>query len=329
MNSDLPERPLLFVFAVRRLLVSVPVLLVATFLVFWATAEVTNPLDRLATCTTCDQSAYDRIIDLYDLDKPIPQRYVSWLGDFATGDMGQATSQGERPVSEVFWERGRNTLLLAGPAFILLTILGTVTGVYAALRQYSLGDYAVTSVSYLGLSMPTFFFGLLLQVVFAIWVPKYLGVKPFFSSGMRLDSPLLFLQSVTLPVMTLMFVLLAGDSRFIRAAVLDLKSADFIRTARAKGLSERKVITRHIFRNAMIPAVTVWSLNAGALFGGSLITETVFSWPGLGRLLIDAIFAADLDVVMAVTIAIALLVVIFNLVADLAYGYLDPRVRYD
>ncbi len=329
MNSDLPERPLLFVFAVRRLLVSVPVLLVATFLVFWATAEVTNPLDRLATCTTCDQSAYDRIIDLYDLDKPIPQRYVSWLGDFATGDMGQATSQGERPVSEVFWERGRNTLLLAGPAFILLTILGTVTGVYAALRQYSLGDYAVTSVSYLGLSMPTFFFGLLLQVVFAIWVPKYLGVKPFFSSGMRLDSPLLFLQSVTLPVMTLMFVLLAGDSRFIRAAVLDLKSADFIRTARAKGLSERKVITKHLFRNAMIPAVTLWSLNAAALFGGSLITETIFSWPGFGRLLVDAVFAADLDLTMAIVFAIAVLVVAFNLLADLLYGVLDPRIRYD
>lgn len=319
----------MFVFAVRRLLISVPILLVATFLVFWATAEVTNPLDRLATCATCDQSAYDRIIDLYELDKPIPQRYASWLGDFVTGDMGLATSQGERPVSEVFWERGRNTLFLAGPAFILLTILGTVTGVYAALRQYSKGDYAVTSVSYLGLSMPTFFFGLLLQVVFAIWVPKYFGFKPFFSSGMRLDSPLLFLQSVTLPVITLMFVLLAGDSRFIRAAVLDLKSADFIRTARAKGLSERKVITKHLFRNAMIPAVTLWSLNAAALFGGSLITETIFSWPGFGRLLIDAVFAADLDLTMAIVFAIAVLVVAFNLLADLLYGVLDPRIRYD
>lgn len=319
----------MFVFAIRRALVAIPILLCATFFTFWGTSIVTNPLDRLATCQDCSPAAYDRIIELYELDKPIPARYASWLGDFATGDMGSATSQGERPVSEVFWERGRNTLLLALPAFILLTVLGTLTGVYAALRQYSLGDYAVTSVSYLGLSMPTFFFGLLLQVVFAIWVPQWFGFKPFFSSGMRLDSPLLFLQSVTLPVITLMFVLLAGDSRFIRAAVLDLKSADFIRTARAKGLSERKVITKHLFRNAMIPAVTLWSLNAAALFGGSLITETIFSWPGFGRLLIDAVFAADLDLTMAIVFAIAVLVVTFNLVADILYGVLDPRIRYD
>ncbi len=146
---------------------------------------------------------------------------------------------------------------------------------------------------------------------------------------MHLESPLEFLKSVTLPVMTLMFVLLAGDSRFIRAAVLDLKSADFIRTARAKGLSERKVITKHLFRNAMIPAVTLWSLNAAALFGGSLITETIFSWPGFGRLLLDAVFAADLDLTMAIVFAIAVLVVVFNLVADLLYGVLDPRIRYD
>lgn len=319
----------MFVFAIRRALVAIPILLCATFFTFWGASIVTNPLDNLATCTTCSPAAYDRLIDLYDLDKPVPARYLSWLGDFATGDMGSATSQGERPVSEVFWERGRNTLLLAIPAFVLLTILGTLTGVYAALRQYSLGDYAVTSVSYLGLSMPTFFFGLLLQVVFAIWVPQWLGFKPFFSSGMRLDSPLLFLQSVTLPVVTLMFVLLAGDSRFIRAAVLDLKSADFIRTARAKGLSERKVITKHLFRNAMIPAVTLWSLNAAALFGGSIITETIFSWPGFGRLLLDSVGAADLDLTMAIVLFIAVMVVLFNLLADILYGVLDPRIRYD
>jgi peptide/nickel transport system permease protein len=319
----------LFVFAIRRGLIAIPILLAATFLTYWGTSIVADPTERLATCTTCSQAAYDRIIELYDLDKPIPVRYANWLGDFATGDMGQATSQGERPVSEIFWERGRNTLYLAIPAFILLTILGTLSGVYAALRQYSFGDYAVTSVSYLGLSMPTFFFGLLLQVIFAIWVPQWFGFKPFYSSGMRLDSPLEFIQSVTLPVMTLMFVLLAGDSRFIRAAVLDIKSADYIRTARAKGLSERKVISKHLFRNAMIPAVTLWSLNAAALFGGSLITETIFSWPGFGRLLIDAVFASDLDLTMAIVFAIAVLVVAFNLLADLLYGVLDPRIRYD
>lgn len=319
----------MFIFAARRLLVAIPILFAATFFTFWGTSVVNDPTDKLATCVTCSQAAYDRIIELYELDKPIPLRYAGWLGDFVTGDMGSATSQGERPVSEIFWERGRNTLLLAVPAFLLLSVLATSAGIYSALKQYSAGDYAITTISYLGLAMPTFFFGLLLQVIFAIWIPQWTGYKPFWASGMHLESPLEFLRSVTLPVMTLMFVLLAGDSRFIRAAVLDIKSADFIRTARAKGLSERKVITKHLFRNAMIPAVTLWSLNAAALFGGSLITETIFSWPGFGRLLISALFATDLDLVMAIVLAIAGFVVVFNLVADVLYGVLDPRIRYD
>lgn len=319
----------MLIFAIRRFVAAIPILLVATFITFYATTSVSNPLDRLATCQTCSQQAYDRLIELYELDKPVPQRYVGWIGDFVTGDMGEATSQGERPVDEIFWERGRNTLLLAAPAFFLLIVLGAVTGVYSALRQYKFGDYAVTSVSYLGLAMPTFFFGLLLQVVFAIWFPQWFGVKPFWSSGMRLDSPLEYLRSVTLPVLTLMFVLLAGDSRFIRAAVLDIKSADYIRTARAKGVSARKVITKHLFRNTMIPIVTLWSLNAAALFSGSIITETIFSWPGYGRLLIDAAFAGDVDLTMAIALALTVLVVLMNLVADLLYGVVDPRIRYD
>lgn len=296
---------------------------------FIAASAVTDPRDNLRANPNLDQSAYDRIIELYELDKNPVERYVGWVGDIAQGDLGVSLSQGERPVSEIFWERGRNTLILALPAFFVLTILGTIAGVYSALRQYSPGDYAVTTVSYLGLAMPTFFFGLLLQVVFAIWFPRWTGWKPFWSSGMHLESFGQYLSSVTLPVMTLLLILLAGDSRFIRAAVLDIKSADYVRTARAKGVSERKVVTRHVFRNALIPAVTIWSLNAAALFGGSLITETVFSWPGFGRLIIDAIFAADLDVVMAITLAIAVIVVLMNLMADLLYGVLDPRVRYD
>lgn len=319
----------MFAYAIRRLVATIPILLVATFGVYWAASSVVDPRSSLAACATCDQSAYDVLTERYQLDKPITTRYIGWLADFVTGDMGEAISRGGQPVSELFLERAGNTLLMALPAFVLLMILGVGAGVYSALRQYSIGDYAVTSISYFGLSMPTFFFGLVLQVIFAIWLPKWTGWKPFWTSGMHTESFGQYVSSVTLPVFTLLLILLAGDSRFIRAAVLDIKSSDFIRTARAKGLSERKVITRHIFRNAMIPAVTVWSLNAGALFGGSLITETVFSWPGLGRLLIDAIFAADLDVVMAVTIAIAMLVVIFNLLADLAYGFLDPRVRYE
>lgn len=319
----------MFAFAVRRIAAAIPVLLFVTFVVFLAVSQVSDPTDKLRANPNIDQSAYDHIIELYDLDTPPPVRYLKWLGDVATGDLGTSLSQGEIPVSEVFYDRGLNTIALAVPAFILLVILGTLTGVYSALRQYSVGDFAVTGMSYLGLAMPTFFFGLVLQVFFAIWIPDWIGWKFFWTQGMHTESFTQYIASVTLPVITLLLVLLAGDSRFIRAAVLDIKSADYIRTARAKGVPERKVISRHIFRNALIPAVTVWSLDFAALFGGSLITETVFSWPGFGRLIIDAINAADLDVVMAVTVAIATLVLIGNLLADLLYGVVDPRVRYE
>jgi len=318
-----------FAYAVRRLLVAVPTFLFITFVVFIAASSVTDPRDRLRGNANVDQSAYDYLVELYELDKSPPERYVSWLTDFLTGDLGVALSQGERPVDELFLERTINTVYMAAPAFILLMIIGTLAGVYSALRQYTPGDYAITTVAYFGLAMPTFFFGILLQVIFTIWLPRATGWKPFWSSGMHIDSVGQYLSSVTLPVATLILILLAGDSRFIRAAVLDIKNADYVRTAVAKGLSGRDVVVRHIFRNALLSAVTLWSLNAAALFGGSLITEQVFSWPGLGRLLIDAIFANDLDVVMAVTTGITALVVVMNLFADLAYGFLDPRVRYD
>ncbi len=321
----------MFAYAVRRIVLAIPVLIAVTLGIHLSVSAVTDPRAHLATCSTCDQSAYDRIIDLYDLDDPPIKRYINWLGDFVSGDMGTSTSQGERPVSELYGERLANTLYLAVPALILLMILGLFSGVYSALRQYSIGDYFVTAISYLGLSMPTFFFGLTLQVM-VIWLLNATGWKPFYTSGMR--DPFQFgfieyLRSVTLPTITLMFVLLAGDSRFIRAAVLDIRNADYVRTARAKGVPERRVVGHHILRNALIPAVTVWALDVAALFGGSLITESIFSWPGFGRLLIDAIFAADLDVVMAVAITIAVLVIAMNLIADLLYGVLDPRVRYD
>lgn len=319
----------MFAFAVRRIAAAIPVLLFVTFIVFLAVTEITDPTDKLRGNASVDQSAYDHLIQLYELDVHPILRYWHWLRDLATGDLGTALSQGGIPVSELFVDRALNTMLLAAPAFVLLVIFGTLTGVYSALRQYSVGDFAVTGMSYLGLAMPTFFFGLVLQVVFAIWIPKWIGWKFFWTSGMHTESIGQYIASVTLPVITLLLVLLAGDSRFIRAAVLDIKSADYIRTARAKGVKESKVISRHIFRNALIPAVTVWSLDFAALFGGSLITETVFSWPGFGRLIIQAIFETDLDVVMIITMTIAALVLVGNLMADLLYGIVDPRVRYE
>jgi peptide/nickel transport system permease protein len=319
-----------FAYSLRRLIQTIPILILATAIAFFSVAiSAGDPRDALrAGCPTCDQAAYDRLADLYDLDTPLPLRYVNWLGDVVTGDLGTSTSQGERPVGEIFWERLNNTLLMAIPAFFLMAFLALLLSVYQALRQYSFGDYALTGVTYFGLSMPTFFFGLLLQSI-VIWVNNTFGWKFFWTQGLHDESLTQLFASLTLPVITLILILVAGESRFGRTAMLEIKNSDYVRTARAKGLGERRVVFRHMLRNALIPLVTIWALDFAALLSGSVITESVFSWPGLGRLLIDGIFAGDLDVVMAVVTALAVLAAVFNLLADLLYGIMDPRIRLD
>lgn len=317
-------------YSLRRLLSAIPVLLIGTFIIFAIVSTIRDPVAELRqSCPTCDEGAYARLIDLYDLDQPIPQRYVSWLGDTLQGDLGTSTLQGERPVSEIFWERARNTMMLAIPALLLTEFIAVSIAVYSAVRQYSLGDYLTTGFSYLGLAMPTFFFGLLLQVFWGIWFQDWTGLKPFWTSGLHDENFRELLSSITLPVLTLSMVTIAADARFGRAAMLEIRNSDFIRTARAKGVPERTVVLKHMLRNALIPIVTVMALTFSGLLGGAVITESIFSWPGLGRMLLGSIFAGDTDAVMAVMVFLAVLAIGFNLLADLIYGWLDPRIRYD
>lgn len=316
-------------YAVRRIAATVPVLLVATFVVYVLVSIANDPLARLATCANCDQAAYDRVIDLYDLDQPIPLRFVNWVTGALQGDLGVSSSLGEQPVAPILAQRAWNTALLAIPAFALIAIAAVVLSVISAVRQYSLTDYLVTGGSFLGISMPTFFFGLLLQVAFGVWWQDWTGTKPFYVTGMHLDSLGDYVASAVLPVATLALVLVATESRFGRASMLEVINADYIRMARSKGVSEGKVIFGHALRNAMIPIVTLWALDFSALLGGSVITETIFAWPGLGQLLVRSLTAQDLDMVMAIVMLIAVVTIAFNLIADLLYGVLDPRVRYD
>ena len=223
----------------------------------------------------------------------------------------------------------KNTLLLSIPAAIIVVVFSALLSVYSALKQYSLGDYAVTGFTYLGLAMPTFFFGLMLQVIWGIWFQNWTGLKPFWTSGLHTENFRELISSVTLPIITLVIVSLASDTRFGRAAMLETRNADFIRTARAKGVPERTIIFKHLLRAALIPMVTVWALTFSALLGGTIVTETVFSWPGLGRLAIDnGVNRGDVNILMAVMLFIGVLSILFNLLADLLYGWLDPRVRY-
>jgi peptide/nickel transport system permease protein len=321
----------LFAYVVRRVLSTIPLLIVGTFIVFVLTAVSGDPLSRLATANV-DQAAYDRVIALYNLDQPIPIRYANWMINAVQGDMGPAPSQGSQPTFDIVMARAFNTMRLAIPAFLIIAVLAVTLGVYSAVNQYSKLDYFVTGFSFLGISLPTFVFGLLLQVIFGIWFFEWFGVRPFFVLGMRTVEQHGFVDMVrshVLPIATLVLVITAAESRFQRAAMLEVINSDYIRTARAKGLPRRTVILKHGLRNALIPLVTIWALDFALLLGGSVVTESIFAWPGLGRLLLEAIFQQDLNLTMGVVMFVALLVVVFNLIADLLYGVLDPRIRYD
>lgn len=319
----------MLVYSIRRVLSTIPVLLVALYLVHVGVSYTTDPTAQYVTCrfTTC-QTAYETIVQRYELDKSIWVRPFTWASNAMSGDLGHSEAIGQ-PVTTVLKERGWNTAQLAIPAFLLAAIIAVLLSVYSARKQYSKGDYFFTGVSFIGLALPTFFVGLVLQVFWGIWFPSWTGWKPFLTSTKADGSIGAMLSSMTLPIITLAFVSIAAESRFGRAAMLDVVNSEYIRTARAKGLSERKVVWKHALRNAMIPLVTLWALDFAALLSGSVVTESIFAWPGLGRVFLVALEKPDLDMVMGITIFAALITITFNLLADLLYGVLDPRIRYD
>jgi peptide/nickel transport system permease protein len=319
-----------FAYAVRRILTTIPLLLIGTFIIYALTSQVADPLAALRQNPNADQAAYDRIIELYSLDQSVPQRYLGWITNAIQGDMGTSPALGNRPVFDEVVRTASASARLAIPAFILIAVIAVVAGVVSAVNQYKASDYIITGVSFLGISMPTFVFGLLLQVIFVVYWQRWFGLKPFATSGLQTGSWTAIVTTHVLPVATLMLVIVAGESRFQRAAMLEVLNSDYIRTARAKGLPRRTVIFKHAMRNALIPLVTIWALDFAALLGGSVVTETIFSWPGIGRLLInDAIGRSDLNLLMGIILFVSTLVIVFNLLADLLYGVLDPRIRFD
>lgn len=259
------------------------------------------------------------------VDRPLPVQYVRWLGGALRGDLGVSFST-TRPVSEMIVERLPATLELMGASFLLAAALAFGLGVFSAVRQYSWFDHVGTGVSFVGIAMPVFWFALILQLVFAVWL-GWLPVAGTETVGASsLGDHLLHL---VLPASVLSFRYVAGWSRYLRSSMLDALRADFVRTARAKGLSERVVVGGHALRNAMIPVVSVMALNLSGLFSGAVITETIFAWPGIGRMFVQAMFSRDYPLLMGILLLGSTMVVIFNLVADILYGVLDPRIRYE
>ncbi|MHB1133057.1 MAG: ABC transporter permease [Chloroflexota bacterium] len=269
-----------------------------------------------------------RLNQLLGLDQPVHLRYFNWLLDLFRGDWGTSwgIAQG-RPVLEVIMSRLGNTLVLMAGATIVSVLIAVPVGVYSAVRQYSWIDYVVTSLSFFGMSMPTFWFGIMLVVIFAVglgWFPTG-GVYQYGHESDIVDR----LRHLVLPTMVLSLYNTATWSRFVRSSMLEVLRQDYVRTARAKGLRESVVISRHGLRNALIPVMTMVALEIPNLFSGAIITETVFSYPGMGRLYFDAVMAADWPVVQGLVMITAMLVVVANLASDVGCAFLDPRIRFD
>jgi peptide/nickel transport system permease protein len=322
-------------FIIRRLLIAIPLVLLSTVLVFLLVA---NSGDPLADLKGRNPPVPPQVIQTREhqllLDKPIPQRYWHWLTHFVRGDMGKSIRGVE--VRPLLWQRMRVTLRMVILASIIAIVLAIGAGVLSAVKQYTPTDYTFTFLGFLFLSMPVFWLAALLKEYGAIRLNKLFGKQVVFTVGA--ETPNLtgsfghriadYAGHLLLPTIALALISFAAWSRYQRATMLDVLSADYIRLARAKGLSRRRVMVRHALRNALIPLVTVVAIDTGAIFGGAIITERVFSWQGMGALLVQGAVTSDPNILMAWLMVTSFLVVLFNLIADVLYAVLDPRIRY-
>jgi peptide/nickel transport system permease protein len=317
-------------YIVRRILYSVPVLLVASFVLFVGVRITFDPAAKLAFSQ--DPDAISRYKKSFGLDQPIVIQYIRWIGNFVRGDWGKSS----RTSGDVFPMMTRSfgfTLQLIIWGVLVSAVLAIAVGVYSAVRQYSVTDYLFTGISYVGIALPPFWFGLVAIQFFVFTLAEwfnldsklfyFVGLHSTGQSGINLD----YFRHLLLPVMTLTVQIIASWSRYERAAMLDVLGSDYVRTARAKGVPQRQVVFKHAFRNALIPLLTVIAIDAGLLFGGLVVTERIFSIPGMGRLFLDSLQTGDAYVLMAWFVVTAFFVILFNLIADLLYAVFDPRIR--
>jgi peptide/nickel transport system permease protein len=252
------------------------------------------------------------------------EQLLTWLGNLAQGDLGISYTQ-YRPVSEVIWDAVPNTLLLMGTGMVISLVAALTFGILAARKPYGGFDNVVSFISYFGLAMPVFWFGLMLQILFAVklgWLPSAGMYSP--TGGGPGD----LLRHLALPAFTIAIGSIAGWSRYVRSSTIESLGQDYVRTARAKGLAERRLMLGHVLRNALIPFITVVGIDVPLYLTGAVLTETVFSWPGMGRLFYDALTVRDYPVLMGILMLGAVFIVAGNLIADILYGVFDPRISY-
>ncbi len=310
-----------------------PLLLLISVILYWILSNAPGgPLAPYLQNPHITQADIDRLRHNFGLDQPLPIRYLRWLGMVVTGNLGYSTSNSE-PVASAILERMPATLLLMGCSFFLSLVVGVAAGILAAIRPYSLVDYVVTTFAFFGQSMPVFWFALMLQLAFAVTGITAFGYHVALpSAGISSGDEFDFgdrLQHLILPTVVLSLAYIATWSRFTRSSMLEVVKTDYMRTAAAKGLDRFTVIMRHGLKNALIPVVTIIALSMPGLVAGAVVTETIFAWPGMGRLFYNALGQFDFSLLMGYLMMVSVLVVLFNLVADVAYAWLDPRVKYD
>ena len=315
-------------YAIRRILINIPVLFAVTIIIY--TMINLAPGDPLDFFTNEDlgitRESLAHLEEQFGLNDPLPVRYVKWLGQAVQGNLGYRFKNGD-PVAEVLGLRLKNTLILMGAALFIGISVGVSLGIFVGLRQYSFWDFSLTTLSFVGIAMPAFIAGIFGLYIFSVklgWFP---------SGGMRTvgeeQSLGDLLYHLVLPAGTLAILYIASFMRYQRFSILEVKQADFMRTARAKGLKPRVITWRHTMRNAILPVVTIIGLSIPNLVAGALFIESIYSWPGMGSLFVDAIAARDYPMVMGVMLVSAIVVLTANLATDLTYAVVDPRIRLE
>lgn len=319
-------------YVIRRLIQAVPLLIAISVIVF-AIVEIA-PGDPAQMYVDPEKGADPEYIAQVrrslGLDQPVYVRYVSWLVKTLQGDFG-FSFRTRRPVALEIGDRLPNTLLLGGVALVMSFLIAVPIGIISALKRYTLIDYILSTLALVGISVPVFWVALVLLQVFAIhlnWLPG-VGMRSVRVQYEGFEATLDVIRHMILPATVLSLAQTASWSRYQRSALLEVLGQDYIRTARAKGARERRVIGLHALRNALIPMVTLIGLSVPSIVTGAFITETIFGWPGMGRLGVESINGRDYPIIMAVTMLSAVLIVVGNLLADIAYAWVDPRIRYD
>jgi peptide/nickel transport system permease protein len=314
-------------FIVRRLLISIPVFFGITMLVFTFVAltpgSLVDSLIRPELGTS--EEARQEIIRRFGLDQPLHIRYLLWLGNALQGELGYRATSGQAVGAEVLRGFGAS-VILTGSALLIGIVVGIPLGILSAVRQYSKVDFVLTGITFLGISLPSFLLGL-----GGLWLlGLQLRIVPIagMTSLGRASDVIDFLRHLALPALILGFGYMAIFLRYTRASMLDVINSDYITTARAKGLRGSVILSRHAFRNALIPIITIIGLSVPEFIGAAVVTETVFTWPGLGLMMVEGVGQRDYLLIMGITILLAIVVLLANLVTDVAYGFADPRIRY-